>query len=169
MCCVLVNFMCGVRDDVVRASVTGDLMPNEPILFTKWAAATGPNDPVVFPRNSVKTAWEVEWGLVIGRKARYVEKAQALNYVAGYCVVNDVSEREYQIERGGTWDKGKGCDTFGPIGPWLVTADEVADPQNLGMWLDDNGKRFQDDNTRTQIFDVDKNGHASWRERWVEE
>jgi len=102
----------------------------------------------------VKTDWEVELGVIIGTKARYVSREAALSHVAGYCVVNDVSEREYQLERGGTWDKGKGCDTFGPIGPWLVTADEVPDPQNLALWLEVNGKRCQDGNTCTMIFDV---------------
>jgi 2-keto-4-pentenoate hydratase/2-oxohepta-3-ene-1,7-dioic acid hydratase in catechol pathway len=108
----------------------------------------------VLPKGSVKTDWEVELGVVIGTKARYVSEADALNHVAGYCVVNDVSERAFQIERGGQWDKGKGCDTFGPIGPWLVTADEVGDVQNLGMWLDVNGKRCQTGNTKTMIFGV---------------
>jgi 2-keto-4-pentenoate hydratase/2-oxohepta-3-ene-1,7-dioic acid hydratase in catechol pathway len=108
----------------------------------------------VLPQGSVKSDWEVELGVVIGSTARYVSEADALHHVAGYCVVNDVSEREYQIERGGTWDKGKGCDTFGPIGPWLVTADEVGDPQQLDMWLDLNGKRMQTGNTRTMIFNV---------------
>ncbi len=133
---------------------TGAEPPSEPILFNKWSEATGPNDHIVLPKGSKKTDWEVELGVVIGTKARYVPLDNALQHVAGYCVVNDVSEREYQIERGGTWDKGKGCDTFGPIGPWLVTADEVTDPQNLAMWLDVNGKRFQNGNTRTMIFDV---------------
>ena len=114
----------------------------------------GCNDAVVLPKDSVKTDWEVELGIVIGTKARYVEQADALKYVAGYCVVNDVSEREYQLERGGTWDKGKGCDTFGPVGPWMVTADEVADPQALPMWLDVNGTRRQDGSTKTMIFGV---------------
>ena len=109
---------------------------------------------MVLPQGSVKTDWEVELGVVIGTKARYVAKADALKYVAGYCVVNDVSEREYQLERGGTWDKGKGCDTFGPVGPWLVTADEIADPQDAAMWLDVNGKRCQDGSTKTMIFGV---------------
>lgn len=148
------KFICVGLNYSDHAAETGADIPKEPILFNKWSTPTGPNDPVVIPRDSKKTDWEVELGVVIGRKARYVGKDEALNYVAGYCVVNDVSEREYQMERGGTWDKGKGCDTFGPVGPWLVTADEVADPQNLGMWLEVNGKRFQDGNTRTMIFDV---------------
>jgi 2,4-diketo-3-deoxy-L-fuconate hydrolase len=148
------KFICVGLNYSDHAAETGADIPKEPILFNKWSTPTGPNDPVVIPRDSKKTDWEVELGVVIGRKARYVSKDKALDYVAGYCVVNDVSEREYQMERGGTWDKGKGCDTFGPVGPWLVTADEVADPQNLGMWLEVNGKRFQDGNTRTMIFDV---------------
>jgi len=114
----------------------------------------GCNDAVVLPQGSVKGDWEVELGVVIGTKARYVSEADALKYVAGYCVVNDVSEREYQTERGGTWDKGKGCDTFGPVGPWMVTADEVPDPQALAMWLDVNGTRRQTGNTKTMIFGV---------------
>ncbi len=128
-------------------------VPKEPIVFMKAITSlSGPNDPVMLPKDSVKSDWEVELGIVIGRRASYVEEAQALDYVAGYCLVNDVSEREYQIERGGTWDKGKGCDTFGPVGPWLVTSDEVGDPQNLDMWLDLNGRRMQTGNTRTMIF-----------------
>ena len=130
-------------------------VPQEPVVFTKATSSlTGPNDVVMLPRDSVKSDWEVELGIVIGRPASYVEEAEALDHVAGYCVVNDVSEREYQIERGGTWDKGKGCDTFGPVGPWLVTKDEVPDPQGLGMWLDVNGQRMQTGNTRTMIFGV---------------
>ena len=130
-------------------------IPAEPVLFTKHTSTMiGCNDPVVIPQGSVKTDWEVELGVVIGSTARYVSEDYALNHVAGYCVVNDVSEREYQLERGGTWDKGKGCDTFGPVGPWLVTADEVADPQQLGMWLEVNGKRFQNGSTRTMVFNV---------------
>ncbi|WP_298961663.1 fumarylacetoacetate hydrolase family protein [uncultured Methylobacterium sp.] len=128
-------------------------IPKEPVVFTKAISSlSGPNDPVMLPKDSVKSDWEVELGIVIGKRASYVDEAQALEHVAGYCLVNDVSEREYQIERGGTWDKGKGCDTFGPLGPWLVTADEVGDPQNLDMWLDLNGKRMQTGNTRTMIF-----------------
>jgi 2-keto-4-pentenoate hydratase/2-oxohepta-3-ene-1,7-dioic acid hydratase in catechol pathway len=128
-------------------------VPKEPIVFTKATSSlAGPNDPVMLPKDSVKSDWEVELGIVIGTRAAYVEEAEALDYVAGYCLVNDVSEREYQIERGGTWDKGKGCDTFGPVGPWLVTADEVGDPQDLDMWLDLNGRRMQTGSTRTMIF-----------------
>ena len=137
-----------------HAAETGSPVPQEPILFHKWCAATGPDDPIVLPQGSQKTDWEVELGIVIGTKARYVDPAQALDYVAGYCVVNDVSEREYQMERGGTWDKGKGCDTFGPVGPWLVTPDEVLDVQNLSLWLDVNDKRYQTGSTRTMIFGV---------------
>jgi 2,4-didehydro-3-deoxy-L-rhamnonate hydrolase len=130
-------------------------IPKEPVVFQKTVScAIGCNDPVVLPQGSVKADWEVELGIVIGSRARYVSEADALKHVAGYCVVNDVSEREYQIERGGTWDKGKGCDTFGPTGPWLVTADEVPDPQNLSMWLEVNGKRWQNGNTKTMIFGV---------------
>lgn len=130
-------------------------IPAEPIVFMKATSCIqGPDDAVMLPRDSVKTDWEVELGVVIGTRARYVLEAEALNHVAGYCTINDVSEREFQIERGGTWDKGKGCDTFGPIGPWLVTRDEVADPQNLGMWLDVNGRRMQTGSTRTMIFNV---------------
>jgi 2-keto-4-pentenoate hydratase/2-oxohepta-3-ene-1,7-dioic acid hydratase in catechol pathway len=138
-----------------HAAEAGMPIPKEPVLFTKPVSCMGgANDPVVLPQGSVKGDWEVELGVVIGSKARYVDEAQALGHVAGYCVVNDVSEREYQIERGGTWDKGKGCDTFGPVGPWLVTADEVADPQALDLWLDLNGQRMQTGNTRTMIFGV---------------
>ncbi|HVK32457.1 MAG TPA: fumarylacetoacetate hydrolase family protein [Burkholderiaceae bacterium] len=129
-------------------------VPKEPVVFTKATSCiVGCNDDVVLPQGSVKGDWEVELGIVIGSKTRYVSEADALKYVAGYCVVNDVSEREYQVDRGGSqWDKGKGCDTFGPIGPWMVTKDEIADIQNLGMWLDVNGKRFQTGNTKTMIF-----------------
>jgi 2-keto-4-pentenoate hydratase/2-oxohepta-3-ene-1,7-dioic acid hydratase in catechol pathway len=138
-----------------HAAEAGLAIPKEPIVFLKTPnCAQGCNDPVVLPQGSVKGDWEVELGVVIGTKARYVSEADALKHVAGYCVINDVSEREYQTERGGQWDKGKGCDTFGPIGPWLVTADEVGDPQNLGMWLDVNGKRCQTGNTKTMIFGV---------------
>jgi len=130
-------------------------IPAEPVIFTKAVSCLqGPNDPVMIPKDSKKTDWEVELGVVIGTTARYVEESAALEHVAGYVVVNDVSEREYQIERGGTWDKGKGCDTFGPVGPWLVTRDEVGDVQNLSMWLDVNGQRKQTGNTRTMIFGV---------------
>jgi 2-keto-4-pentenoate hydratase/2-oxohepta-3-ene-1,7-dioic acid hydratase in catechol pathway len=130
-------------------------IPTEPVVFTKAISClNGPDDEVMLPQGSKKTDWEVELGVVIGRTARYVEEADALKHVAGYVLINDVSEREYQIERGGTWDKGKGCDTFGPVGPWLVTSDEVGDPQDLDMWLDLNGKRMQTGNTRTMVFGV---------------
>ena len=138
-----------------HAAESGMEVPSEPVLFTKATSAIiGCNDPVVLPRGSVKSDWEVELGVVIGTRARYVDEEHALDHVAGYCVVNDLSEREYQLERGGQWDKGKGCDTFGPVGPWLVTADEVPDPQNLDMWLEVNGKRYQSGNTRTMVFTV---------------
>jgi 2-keto-4-pentenoate hydratase/2-oxohepta-3-ene-1,7-dioic acid hydratase in catechol pathway len=132
-------------------------IPAEPIIFTKAVSCLqGCNDAVMIPRGSTKTDWEVELGVIIGRKASYVEEADALGYVAGYCVVNDVSERAFQLERGGTWDKGKGCDTFGPVGPWLVTPDEVGDPQALDMWLDVNGRRAQTGSSRTMIFGIAK-------------
>jgi 2,4-didehydro-3-deoxy-L-rhamnonate hydrolase len=138
-----------------HAAETGNPIPKEPVLFMKTTSCiVGCNDAVVLPKGSVKTDWEVELGIVIGSKARYVSQADALKHVAGYCVVNDISEREYQIERGGQWDKGKGCDTFGPVGPWLVTADEVPNPQELTMWLEVNGKRHQNGSTRTMIFGV---------------
>jgi 2,4-didehydro-3-deoxy-L-rhamnonate hydrolase len=138
-----------------HAAEAGMPIPKEPIVFSKTVeCAVGCHHPVVLPQGSVKSDWEVELGIVIGSTTRYVTEADALLHVAGYCVVNDVSEREYQLERGSQWDKGKGCDTFGPVGPWLVTADEVGDPQNLGLWLDLNGKRFQTGNTRTMIFGV---------------
>jgi 2,4-diketo-3-deoxy-L-fuconate hydrolase len=131
-----------------HAAEAGLPLPAEPVLFTKHTSAViGCNDPVVLPADATKGDWEVELGVVIGRTARCVSEADALDHVAGYCVVNDVSERAFQLERGGTWDKGKGCDTFGPVGPWLVTADEVPDPQNLSLWLEVNGRRFQDGST----------------------
>jgi 2,4-didehydro-3-deoxy-L-rhamnonate hydrolase len=138
-----------------HAAEAGMAIPKEPIVFLKTPdCAVGAQHPVVLPQGSVKSDWEVELGVVIGSRARYVSEADALRHVAGYCVVNDLSEREYQLERGGQWDKGKGCDTFGPVGPWLVTADEVPDPQALDLWLDLNGRRFQTGNTRTMIFGV---------------
>jgi len=128
---------------------------SEPVVFNKWTSAiVGPNDDVEIPRGSTKTDWEVELGVVIGKACKNVEAHEALDYVAGYCVVNDVSEREWQIERGGQWDKGKGFDTFGPLGPWLVTRDEVRDPQQLDLWLEVDGHRYQNGNTRTMIFSV---------------
>jgi 2,4-diketo-3-deoxy-L-fuconate hydrolase len=136
-----------------HAEESGLTVPPEPVLFTKATSAiVGPDDDVLLPRGSTKTDWEVELGIVIGRTAKYVSEAEALDHVAGYCVVNDVSEREYQLERHGTWDKGKGCDTFGPIGPWLVTRDEVPDPCALAMWLEVNGRRFQDGSTATMVY-----------------
>ena len=140
-----------------HAAEAGMPIPKEPIVFQKATSCIqGPNDDVMLPKRSIKTDWEVELGVVIGARASYVSLKDALNYVAGYCTINDVSEREYQLERGGTWDKGKGCDTFGPIGPWLVTRDEVPHPQKLGMWLDLNGKRMQTGSTKTMIFGVAK-------------
>jgi 2-keto-4-pentenoate hydratase/2-oxohepta-3-ene-1,7-dioic acid hydratase in catechol pathway len=136
-----------------HAAESGMPVPKEPIVFMKTLSCIqGPDDDIMIPRNSVKTDWEVELGIVIGSTARYVGKRNALDSVAGYVLVNDVSEREFQLERGGAWDKGKGCDTFGPIGPWIATADEVPNPQRLGMWLDVNGERRQTGNTRTMIF-----------------
>ena len=138
-----------------HAAESGMAVPSEPVVFNKWTSCiTGPTDDVVLPPGSVKSDWEVELGVVIGKTARQVSEAEALDHVAGYCVINDVSEREWQLERGNTWDKGKGFDTFGPIGPWLVTRDEVADVQNLTMWLDVDGKRYQNGSTKTMIFTV---------------
>ncbi len=138
-----------------HAAEAGMAVPSEPIVFMKATTCiSGPNDDIVLPKISTKADWEVELGVVIGTKAQYVAKDQALKHVAGYCVVNDVSERQFQLERGNQWDKGKGCDTFGPIGPYLVTSDEVPDPQNLNMWLDLNGQRRQRGNTKTMIFGV---------------
>ena len=138
-----------------HAAESGMQVPPEPIVFNKWTSAIcGPDDAVEIPRGSLKTDWEVELGVVIGQGGRYISEADALSHVAGYCVINDVSEREYQLERSGTWDKGKGCDTFGPIGPWLVTADEIPNPQALGMWLDVDGKRFQNGSTATMVYGV---------------
>jgi len=149
------KFICIGLNYSDHAAETGAPIPKEPIIFMKpTSAVVGCNDAVVLPQGSVKGDWEVELGVVIGSKARYVAQADALKHVAGYCVVNDVSEREYQMERGGTWDKGKGCDTFGPVGPWLVTADEIEDPQQLAMYLDVNGKRCQNGSTKTMIFGV---------------
>ena len=149
------KFLCVGLNYADHAAESGMAVPAEPVLFMKATSAViGANDAVVLPQDSKKSDWEVELGVVIGTTARYVSEADALSHVAGYCVVNDLSERQYQLERGGQWDKGKGCDTFGPIGPWLVTADEVADPQNLGLWLEVNGKRVQDGNTKTMVFGV---------------
>jgi 2,4-diketo-3-deoxy-L-fuconate hydrolase len=149
------KFICVGLNYADHAAESGMAVPAEPVIFTKATSALiGCNDAVVLPQGSLKSDWEVELGVVIGTKARYVSEADALKHVAGYCVVNDLSEREYQLERGGTWDKGKGCDTFGPVGPWMVTADEVADPQALAMWLDVNGVRMQNGSTRTMVFGV---------------
>ena len=138
-----------------HALETGNPIPKEPPVFNKWTSClSGPNDDIMLPKNSVKTDWEVELGLVIGTQAKNVSKKDALSHVAGYCLINDVSEREFQMERGPTWDKGKGFDTFGPVGPWLVTADEVGNPGKLNLWLDVNGVRQQTGNTKTMIFDV---------------
>jgi 2-keto-4-pentenoate hydratase/2-oxohepta-3-ene-1,7-dioic acid hydratase in catechol pathway len=149
------NFVCIGLNYADHAAETGGKIPHEPIIFLKSLSAfSGPYDPIKIPRESVKTDWEVELGVVIGTKASYVTEAEALDHVAGYCTVNDVSEREFQTERSGTWDKGKGCDTFGPVGPWLVTKDEVPDPQNLDLWTEVDGVRMQSGNTKTMVFGV---------------
>jgi 2,4-diketo-3-deoxy-L-fuconate hydrolase len=130
-------------------------IPEEPIIFNKWTSAVvGPNDDIQVPRGSVKTDWEVELGVVIGEPGSYIDEANAMDHVAGFCVINDVSERDFQLNRAGTWDKGKGCDTFGPTGPWLVTLDEIADMDNMDMWLDVDGKRMQTGSTSTLIFKI---------------
>jgi ureidoglycolate lyase/2,4-diketo-3-deoxy-L-fuconate hydrolase len=149
------KFICIGLNYADHAAESNLPVPSEPVVFNKWlSAVVGPNDDVRIPRGSKKTDWEVELGVVIGKGGAYIDEADAMSHVAGYCVINDVSEREYQIERGGTWDKGKGCDTFGPIGPWLVTADEVPDPHKLPLWLEVDGKRYQNGNTATMIFKV---------------
>ena len=149
------KFMCIGLNYSDHAAETGAPVPKEPILFMKATSAiNGPNDPVRMPRNSKKMDWEVELGVVIGRLAHYVDEADAMDYVAGYCVVNDVSEREFQIERSGQWTKGKSADTFGPFGPYVATKDEVPDPQNLNLWLEVNGHRYQNGSTKTMIFGV---------------
>jgi 2,4-didehydro-3-deoxy-L-rhamnonate hydrolase len=149
------KFICIGLNYADHAAETGAAIPKEPIIFNKWITAMcGPDDDVEIPRGSVKTDWEVELGVVIGTGGKYIDEAKALDHVAGYCVINDVSEREYQTERGGTWDKGKGCDTFGPTGPWLVTKDEAGDVGNLKMWLDVDGHRYQNGSTATMIFGV---------------
>jgi ureidoglycolate lyase len=150
-----VTYICIGLNYADHAAETGNPIPKEPIVFLKAGSAfSGPNDDVKLPRGSKKLDWEVELGIVIGKTANYVSEDDAMDYVAGYCVCNDVSEREYQMERGGTWDKGKGCETFGPTGPWMVTKDEVGDPQDLPLWTEVNGKRFQDGSTKTMIFGV---------------
>ncbi|GJH27097.1 fumarylacetoacetate hydrolase family protein [Caballeronia novacaledonica] len=149
------KFICIGLNYADHAAESNLPVPSEPVVFNKWlSAVVGPNDDVRIPRGSKKTDWEVELGVVIGKGGAYIDEADAMSHVAGYCVINDVSEREYQIERGGTWDKGKGCDTFGPIGPWLVTTDEVPDPHRLPLWLEVDGKRYQNGNTGTMIFKV---------------
>ena len=151
------KFICIGLNYADHAAETGAAIPTEPVVFNKWTSAiVGPNDDVEIPRNSRKTDWEVELGVVIGTGGRYISERDALEHVAGYCVINDVSEREFQLELGGTWDKGKGCDTFGPLGPWLVTRDEIADPHQLDLWLEVDGKRYQNGNTRTMIFQIPK-------------
>ena len=151
------KFICIGLNYADHAAETGAAIPAEPVVFNKWTSAiVGPNDNVEIPRNSRKTDWEVELGVVIGKGGRYISESDALEHVAGYCVINDVSEREFQLELGGTWDKGKGCDTFGPLGPWLVTRDEIADPHQLDLWLEVDGKRYQNGNTRTMIFQIPK-------------
>jgi 2,4-diketo-3-deoxy-L-fuconate hydrolase len=149
------KFICIGLNYADHAAESGLAVPPEPVVFNKWTSAVvGPDDNVEIPRGSLKTDWEVELGVVIGKGGRYIEEADALSHVAGYCVVNDVSEREYQLERAGTWDKGKGCDTFGPTGPWLVTADEVPDSNALKMWLEVDGKRYQNGSTATMVYKV---------------
>ncbi len=138
-----------------HAEEAGMPIPEEPIIFNKWTSAVvGPNDDIQVPRGSVKTDWEVELGVVIGEPGAYIDEANAMDHVAGFCIINDVSERDFQLNRAGTWDKGKGCDTFGPTGPWLVTLDEIADMDNLDMWLDVDGKRMQTGSTATLIFKI---------------
>ena len=152
-----VNYVCIGLNYADHAAEAGMPVPKEPIIFLKSLGAfSGPNDDVRMPRGSTKLDWEVELGIVIGSTARYVPESHAMDHVAGYCVCNDVSEREYQLERGGTWDKGKGCDSFGPTGPWMVTADAVADPQKLHLWTEVDGVRMQDGSTATMIFGVRK-------------
>ena len=149
------KFVCIGLNYADHAEEAGMPIPPEPIIFNKWTSSVvGPNDPIQVPRGSEKTDWEVELGVVIGEPGAYIDESEAMRHVAGLCVVNDVSEREFQIERGGTWDKGKGCDTFGPTGPWLVTLDEIPDPDALDMWLDVDGVRMQTGSTATMIFRI---------------
>lgn len=149
------KFICIGLNYADHAAETGAAIPDEPIVFAKWTSAIcGPDDDVEIPRGSTRTDWEVELGVVIGKGGRYIDEAEALSHVAGYCVINDVSEREWQLERGGSWDKGKGHDTHGPIGPWLVTPDEAGDVHDLKMWLEVDGQRYQDGSTATMIFKV---------------
>ena len=149
------KFVCIGLNYADHAAESGLDVPPEPVMFNKWTSAiVGPDDNIVIPRGSKKTDWEVELGVVIGKGGSYIDEADALDHVAGFCVINDVSEREFQIERAGTWDKGKGCDTFGPTGPWLVTPDEVGDSNALGLWLSVDGKRYQNGNTSTMVYKV---------------
>lgn len=149
------KFICIGLNYADHAAEAGMPVPSEPVVFNKWTSAiVGPNDNVEIPKGSKKTDWEVELGVVIGKSGRYISEEDAMNHVAGYCVINDVSEREWQLERGGSWDKGKGFDTFGPIGPWLVTRDEITDPHNLNLWLEVDGTKYQDGNTNTLIFNI---------------
>lgn len=149
------KFICIGLNYSDHAAESGMQVPPEPVVFNKWTSAViGPDDAVQIPRGSTKTDWEVELGVVIGQGGRYIDEADAMTHVAGYCVVNDVSEREFQLERAGTWDKGKGCDTFGPTGPWLVTADEIPDPHALHLWLEVDGRRFQNGSTATMIYRI---------------
>lgn len=149
------KFLCIGLNYSDHAEEAGMPIPEEPIIFNKWTSAVvGPNDDIQVPRGSVKTDWEVELGVVIGEPGSYIDEANAMDHVAGFCVINDVSERDFQLNRAGTWDKGKGCDTFGPTGPWLVTLDEIADMDNLDMWLDVDGKRMQTGSTATLIFKI---------------
>ncbi|MDO6457649.1 fumarylacetoacetate hydrolase family protein [Celeribacter halophilus] len=149
------KFVCIGLNYADHAAESGMDVPPEPVIFNKWTSAIiGPDDDVIIPRGSKKTDWEVELGVVIGKGGSYIDEANAMDHVAGFCVINDVSEREYQIERAGTWDKGKGCDTFGPTGPWLVTPDEVGDFDNLAMWLEVDGVRHQNGSTATMVYKV---------------
>ena len=149
------KFICIGLNYSDHAAETGADVPSEPVVFNKWTSAIcGPNDDIIIPRGSQKTDWEVELGVVIGQGGRYIDEANAMTHVAGFCVVNDISEREYQLERCGSWDKGKGCDTFGPLGPWLVTPDEITDPHELDLWLEVDGQRYQHGNTRTMVYQV---------------
>jgi 2,4-didehydro-3-deoxy-L-rhamnonate hydrolase len=149
------KFVCIGLNYLDHAAESGLPPPPEPVVFAKWTSAiSGPHDAIEIPRGSLKTDWEVELGVIIGEPGRYIEERDAMAHVAGYCVINDVSEREYQLERGGTWDKGKGFDTFGPLGPWLVTADEIPDPHRLGLWLEVDGRRYQQGSTANMIFRI---------------
>ena len=149
------KFICIGLNYSDHAEETGMAVPSEPIIFFKATSAiAGPNDNIIIPKNSMKSDWEVELGVIIGKEAKYISEDQSQNHIAGYCVVNDLSERAFQLEHSGQWVKGKSCDTFGPIGPYLVTKDEISDPQNLSMWLDVNGQRMQDGSTKTMVYSV---------------